>query len=106
VKSAMVLASAREDTEDELVVEGRAREMYEREHRARFEEHMLLQAQGSELCHAIVGPPWANICLRGCGLPPSIILKWQWNSPRFGWRCPLRQSQCSGALSAILPVQW
>jgi hypothetical protein len=68
VKSAMVLASAREDTEDELVVEGRAREMSEREHRARFEEHMLLQAQGSELCHAIVGPPWAKHLFEGMRL--------------------------------------
>jgi hypothetical protein len=41
-------------------VEHRAREPFEREHRAYFEELTLLQTQGSELCHAIIGPPQAR----------------------------------------------
>jgi hypothetical protein len=32
----------------------------ETEHQAHFEELTLLQTQGSELCHAIVGPPQAK----------------------------------------------
>jgi hypothetical protein len=67
VENAMVLASAREDAEgfvrkitlleNELAVERQAREVSERERRARFEELTLLQTQSSELCHAIIGPP-------------------------------------------------
>jgi hypothetical protein len=37
-----------------------ARETSEWEHRACFEELTLLQTQGSELCHAIVGAPQAR----------------------------------------------
>jgi hypothetical protein len=32
----------------------------EREHREQFEELTLLQTRGSELCHAIIGPPRAR----------------------------------------------
>jgi hypothetical protein len=42
--------------------------MSEREHRARFEELTLLQTQGSELCHAIVGPPRAKHLSEGMQL--------------------------------------
>jgi hypothetical protein len=64
------LASAREDAEgfalkialleDELTAERQARVVSEREHREQFEELTLLQTPGSELCHAIVGPPWVR----------------------------------------------
>jgi hypothetical protein len=35
-------------------------EVFEREHREQFEELTLLQTQGFELCHAIVGLPWVR----------------------------------------------
>jgi hypothetical protein len=38
-------------------VEHRAQEASKREHQAHFDEFILLQTRGSELCHAIVGPP-------------------------------------------------
>jgi hypothetical protein len=70
VEIATVLASACEDAEglarkvalleDELVVEHRAWEMLEKEHRAHFEDLTLLQTWGSDLCHAIIGPPWVK----------------------------------------------
>jgi hypothetical protein len=34
--------------------------MSERECQEQFEELTLLQTQSSELCHAIVDPPWAR----------------------------------------------
>jgi hypothetical protein len=46
--------------EGELVVEHRAREVSKRERREQFEELTLLQARGSELCHAIVSPRQAR----------------------------------------------
>jgi hypothetical protein len=42
------------------VVDRRAQEVSEREHREQFEELTLLQAQGSELRHTIVDPPWVR----------------------------------------------
>jgi hypothetical protein len=66
------------------------------------EELTLLQTRGFELCHAIIGLLRQNIYQRGCGLPPSIILKWLGNSLCFERRCPLLWSRCSGALPAIL----
>jgi hypothetical protein len=70
LENATVLASACEDAkwpvwrvailEDKHGVECLAREMSKREHRAHFEELTLLHAQGSELCQAIVGLPWAK----------------------------------------------
>jgi hypothetical protein len=35
-------------------------EVFEREHQEQFEELTLLQTQGFELCHAIVGLPWVR----------------------------------------------
>jgi hypothetical protein len=76
---------------DELVAELQAREMSEMEHRVGFKELSLLQTQGFELCHAIVGHPWA---------------KHQSEGMRFRLWCPLPWSTCSGNLLAILPVWW
>jgi hypothetical protein len=69
-KNAVVLASAREDVEGlirkialfegELVAEYQAQEVSERERLEQFEELTILQIQGSELCHAIIGPPQAR----------------------------------------------
>jgi hypothetical protein len=66
VENTVALAFARDDAEGfvqkisllegELVVE-RVREASERERREQFEELTLLQTQGSELCHVIIGPP-------------------------------------------------
>jgi hypothetical protein len=77
-KNFTVLSSAPTDTEDlvwkvimlkdELVVEHRARETSEREHRVHFEELTLLQNQGSELGHAIIDPPWARHLSNGMRL--------------------------------------
>jgi hypothetical protein len=99
-ENATTLASSREDTEglawkvalleDELTMVRRAQEVSKREHRAHMEELTLLYTRGSELCHAIVGPPRAIfIYLRGCNLQPSAIVRWPEKSPCFGWRCPL-----------------
>jgi hypothetical protein len=78
VENSTVLASACEDTEglvwkialfeDKLTRECWEQKMSEREHRARFEELTLLQTQGSELCHAIVGPPRAKHLSEGMQL--------------------------------------
>jgi hypothetical protein len=67
-ESAVVLAYIREDAkgfvlkiallEGEIVVEHRAREVSERECQGQFVELVLLQTRGSELCHAIISPPW------------------------------------------------
>jgi hypothetical protein len=64
------LASAHADTEGltlritllkgELEEERRAWETFEMEHWACFEELTLLQTQGYELCHAIIGAPQAQ----------------------------------------------
>jgi hypothetical protein len=61
-------ASACEDVEalswkitllkDELAVERQSQEVSQRERQEQFEEITLLQTRGSELCHAIIGPPW------------------------------------------------
>jgi hypothetical protein len=69
-KNAVVLASAREDAEGlirkialfegELVAEYQAQEVFERERLEQFEELTILQIQGSELCHAVIGPPQAR----------------------------------------------
>jgi hypothetical protein len=69
-ENSTALTSVREDVEglalkitlleDELKREHRGRETFEREHRACFEELTLLYTRGSELCHAIIGPPWAK----------------------------------------------
>jgi hypothetical protein len=72
-ENSVVLTSVHEDTEglawkialhqDELMKERRAQETSKREHRehrACFEELSLLHTRGSELCHAIVGPPRAK----------------------------------------------
>jgi hypothetical protein len=69
-------------------------EVSEREHQEQFEKLTLLQTQGSELCHAIVGPPRErNHYQRGCGLWPSAILKWPENLPHFGQWCLLPWSR-------------
>jgi hypothetical protein len=70
MENATLLASTSEDSEglarkialleDELAVELRAQEVSEREHREQFQELTLLQTRGSELCHAIIGPPRAR----------------------------------------------
>jgi hypothetical protein len=67
-ENATTLASIREYTkgfvrkiallENEFAVEHQAQEVFEREHQAQFEEPTIMQ--GSELCHAIVGPRWAR----------------------------------------------
>jgi hypothetical protein len=63
-ENAVVLASAHEDAEgfvrkiaqlEQFEVD--AREVSERERREQFEELALLQIRGSELWHAIIGPP-------------------------------------------------
>jgi hypothetical protein len=69
-KNAMALASTHEYTkgfvrkiallENEFAVEHQAREVFEKERQAQFEEPTILQTWGSELCHAIVGPPRAR----------------------------------------------
>jgi hypothetical protein len=67
-EGAEVLARKMTLLEDELTREHRAQETSEREHRACFEELTLLQTQGSELCHAIVGPPRAKHLSEGMQL--------------------------------------
>jgi hypothetical protein len=67
VENVTALASAREAVEgfvqkislleDDLVMERQARVVSEREHQVQFDELTLLQTRGSELCHAIIGPP-------------------------------------------------
>jgi hypothetical protein len=69
-ESATMFACAYEDAEGlsqkvtllegELAVEHQAWKMSERDHRAHFKELTLLQTRGSELCHAIIGPPRAK----------------------------------------------
>jgi 7-keto-8-aminopelargonate synthetase-like enzyme len=69
-KNAIVLAFAHQDAEgparkitlleDEIAAEHRAWEVSKRERQEQFEELILLQTWGSELCHAIVGPPRAR----------------------------------------------
>jgi hypothetical protein len=67
VENVTALASAREAVEgfvqkislleDDLAMERQARVVSEREHQVQFDELTLLQTRGSELCHAIIGPP-------------------------------------------------
>jgi hypothetical protein len=73
VENSVVLGFAREDGEGfvwkiallkgELVAERRAREVSHRKHREQFKELTLLQTRGSELYHAIVGPPMGTTSL-------------------------------------------
>jgi hypothetical protein len=46
--------------EDELAAERRGQEVPNSEWQEQFEELTLLQTRGSELCHAIIGPPWVR----------------------------------------------
>jgi hypothetical protein len=71
--------------EDELVAERRAWEVSEREHQEQFVELTLLQTRGSELCHAIIGPPQARhhlsegmrlAALRHIGMAGELAALW------------------------------
>jgi hypothetical protein len=96
-ENAVALAFACEDAkgfvqknallESELVVVHRAREVSERERREQFEELTLLQTWGSELCHAIIGPPWARNHLSE-GM----------------WHAALRHTKMAGELAALQAV--
>jgi hypothetical protein len=69
-ENVVVLASTHEDVEGlirkivllegELAVERQAHEVSKRERREQFEGLTLLQTWGSELCHAVIGPPRAR----------------------------------------------
>jgi hypothetical protein len=77
-ENSTVLSSARADAKDyapkvillkdELAEERQAMETSEREHREHFKELTLLQTQGYEVCHAIIGPPRARQLSKGMRL--------------------------------------
>jgi hypothetical protein len=47
-------------------------EVFEMEHREQFEVLTLLHARGSELCHAIIGPPWVRNYLSEGNRVPTL----------------------------------
>jgi hypothetical protein len=94
VENAVMLASLHEDAkgfackiallEDEIITERLTREVSERGHREQFEELSLLQTQGSELCHTIVGLPRVRHHL-----------------PKGAWLAALRHTKMAGELAVL-----
>jgi hypothetical protein len=79
------------------VTECRSREVSERLCREEFEDLTLLQTRGSELCHAIIGPPRARHHLtEGMWLAALHNTEMDESLPCFEERCLLLRSRCLG----------
>jgi hypothetical protein len=79
------------------VTECWSREVSERLCREEFEDLTLLQTRGSELCHAIIGPPRARHHLtEGMWLAALHNTEMDESLPCFEERCLLLWSRCLG----------